>query len=65
MRKSSQLKGSGYLVSSASVIMLGVPAFKSAMDEPLMLLLLIVGMLLSIIGMALRWRSHRAEATEE
>ncbi|MFN3457972.1 MAG: hypothetical protein ACK4Z8_10405 [Novosphingobium sp.] len=65
MRKSSRLKGSGYLVSSVSVALLGVPALKSAKDEPLMLMLLIVGMLLSIIGMALRWRSHRVEATEE
>lgn len=65
MRKSSRLKGSGYLVSSVSVLLLGVPALKSAKDEPLMLTLLAVGMLLSIIGMALRWRSHRVEATDE
>lgn len=65
MRKSSRLKGSGYLVSSVSVLLLGVPALKSAKDEPLMLTLLAVGMLLSIIGTALRWRSHRVEATDE
>lgn len=65
MRKSSRLKGGGYLVSSASVVLLGVPALKSAKDESLMLVLLLTGMVLSIIGMALRWRSHRVEATEE
>lgn len=30
-----------------------------------MLLAIIAGMALSIVGMALRWRSHRVEATEE
>jgi hypothetical protein len=65
MRKSSRLKGSGYLVSSVSVVLLGIPAIKSAIKEPTMLLVVILGMILSIIGMALRWRSHRVEATEE
>lgn len=65
MRKSSRLKGSGYLISSVSVVLLGVPALKSAKDEPLMLVLLLTGMLLSIVGMALRWRSHCVDATEE
>ena len=65
MRKSSRLIGSGYLISSVSVVLLGVPALKSAKDEPLMLVLLLLGMVLSVIGMALRWRSHRVEATEE
>ena len=65
MRRSSRLKGSGYLVSSISVFLLGIPALKSAKDEPAMLLVVIVGMALSILGMALRWRSHRVEAKEE
>lgn len=65
MRKSSRLKGSGYLISSVSVVLLGVPALKSAKDEPLMLVLLLTGMSLSIVGMALRWRSHRVDATEK
>ncbi|MBF9150569.1 hypothetical protein [Novosphingobium jiangmenense] len=65
MRRSSRLKGSGYLVSSVSVVLLGIPALKSAKDEQAMLLAIIAGMALSIVGMALRWRSHRVEATEE
>ena len=65
MRKSSRLTGSGYLVSSMSVVLLGVPALKSAKDEPLMLAFMLTGMLLSIVGMALRWRSHRVAATKE
>lgn len=65
MRKSSRLKGSGYLVSSMSVVLLGVPTLKSAEDEPLMLAFMLTGMLLSIVGMALRWRSHRVAASKE
>lgn len=65
MRTSSRLKGGGYLLSSVSVALLGIPALKSARDEPIMLVVLIAGMALSIVGMALRWRSHRVEATEE
>ncbi|MFY8196878.1 hypothetical protein [Novosphingobium sp. B1] len=65
MRTSSRLKGSGYLLSSVSVALLGIPALKSARHEPIMLIVLIAGMALSIVGMALRWRSHRVEATEE
>lgn len=65
MRKSSRLKGSGYLASSVSVVLLGVPALKSAQDEPLMLAFMLAGMLLSVVGMALRWSSHRVAATRE
>lgn len=65
MRTSSRLKGNGYLLSSVSVALLGIPALKSARDEPIMLMVLIAGMTLSIVGMALRWRSHRVEATGE
>jgi hypothetical protein len=65
MRKMSDLKGGGYLVSTVSVVLLAVPAFKSAKEEPLMLLALLAGALLSITGMALRWRSHRLEQKEK
>jgi len=65
MRRSSRLKGSGYLVSSISVLLLAVPALKSARDDSFVLALLVAGVALSIIGMALRWHSHRVEATKE
>ena len=61
MRRASQLKGGGYLVSGGSVVLLGIPAFKSASEDPVMLACLLAGMLLSLAGMALRWRSHRVE----
>jgi len=61
MRQASDLKGEGYLVSAASVVLLGIPAFKSASEDSVMLACLLAGMLLSVAGMALRWRSHRLE----
>lgn len=65
MRKVSDLKGSGYLTSTASVALLGLPALKSALQNRWMLISLISGMLLSIAGMMLRWRSHRLEQKEK
>ena len=65
MKKVSELKGGGYLVSTISVVLLGIPAMKSALEEPLMATSLVAGMLLSVAGMALRWRSHRLEQREK
>jgi hypothetical protein len=65
MRKVSDLKGRGYLVSALSVVLLAIPACKSASDEPLMLAALLTGAALSIFGMALRWRSHRLDQKEK
>ena len=57
----STLKGLGYLVSALSVILLGITGWKSASEHPVLFICLILGMLSSIIGMALRWMSHRLE----
>lgn len=57
----SDLKGTGYLTSTGSVLLLGVVSWKSASQNPWLLVALIAGMLLSIIGMMLRWRSHRLD----
>ena len=57
----SALKGFGYLVSGLSVILLGITAWKSASEHLPLLICLILGMLSSIIGMGLRWMSHRLE----
>lgn len=65
MRGSSRLKGSGYLVSTGSVLLLGVPALKSALEDMRMLACLVAGMALSIVGMSLRWLSHRREVHED
>jgi len=61
----SRLKAGGYLTSTASVVLLGIPAFRSAAEDPAMLAALLAGMGLSVAGMALRWRSHRVERREQ
>lgn len=65
MRKISRIKGTGYLVSSASVLLLAVPSLKSAFASPELLACLLAGMTTSIAGMALRWKSHRLEQREK
>ena len=49
------LKTSGYLVSTVSVLLLAIVAWKGAKDDPLLTALLILGALTSVTGMALRW----------
>jgi len=51
------LKTLGYLVSSLSVLLLGVVSWDSASEKPLLLACLIAGMLASVVGMCLRWVS--------
>lgn len=65
MRTASRLKGSGYLTSTVSVILLGIPALKSASENRLMLACLLLGMAASVMGMMLRWWSHRVEQKEK
>jgi hypothetical protein len=57
----SDLKGAGYLTSTASVILLGAASWRTASQTPASLVFLIIGMLLSVGGMLLRWRSHRMD----
>jgi hypothetical protein len=61
----SRLKGGGYLTSTASVLLLAVPGLKAALEEPAMAACLAAGVLTSIGGMFLRWRSHRLEQQEK
>jgi hypothetical protein len=61
----SALKGLGYLVSTLSVILLGIVAWKGAKEEPLLLGCLIAGMVSSVAGMSLRWLSHRLSEKEK
>ena len=65
VRKVSRIKGTGYLVSSASVLLLAVPALKSAQESLYLAACLALGVLSSIGGMILRWRSHRLEQQEK
>lgn len=59
------MKGFGYLVSILSVFLLGAGAFKSASQEPFLLLCLIAGMTTSIIGMGLRYWSFRRDREKQ
>jgi len=61
------LKSGGYLVSSLSVLLLGVAAWDGASKEPILLACLIGGMSTSILGMLLRWRAfmHNEKKKEE
>ena len=61
----TDLKGSGYLISTGSVLLLGTVSWSSAARDPLLLGCLILGMVLSIAGMAVRWISHRRDRSKQ
>ncbi len=52
------LKGIGYLISTVSVVLLGIVSWDATRDKPLMRILLIAGMATSVIGMGVRMTSH-------
>jgi hypothetical protein len=47
----------GYVISSFSVVLLGIVSWKSAVETPSLMLPLIAGMATSILGMLMRWIS--------
>jgi hypothetical protein len=55
------MKGLGYLISTLSVLMLGAVAWPKPGDPPYMMWLVIGGMAASIVGMFLRYLSHRKD----
>ncbi|MBS0481833.1 MAG: hypothetical protein JSR96_06695 [Proteobacteria bacterium] len=55
---------SGYLLSMASTCLLAVPALRNSDGHPLMLLMVVLGVILSLLGIGLRWHSHRAEQND-
>ena len=65
MNIASSLKGLGYLVSTVSVALLGIVAWKSASEHPLLFACLIGGMATSMLGRTLRWISHRIDHREK
>jgi hypothetical protein len=65
VRTATAFKGLGYSVSTLSVLLLGIVAWRSAADRPLLFLCLLLGMASSILGMTLRWLSHRIEQKEK
>jgi len=61
----SVFQGLGYSISTLSVVLLGIVAWKSASEQPLLLACLIAGMAASIAGMMLRWISHRIDQKDK
>jgi len=54
-----KIKEHGYLISILSVFLLAYPPLKSAKGDPLVLACIVIGAVLSIAGMALRWIADR------
>jgi len=65
MRASNTIKTAGYLVSTLSVLLLGIVSWKAASEHPVLTACLIGGMLASILGMLLRWISYQVQEREE
>lgn len=57
----NKIKTSGYLISTVSVVLLGIVSWKSAQADPLMAACLVGGMLASVAGMFLRWLSYQLD----
>ena len=55
------LKGLGYLISSVSVLFLGIVAWPGPHDPQWHGPVVILGMALSIVGMVVRFMSHRQD----
>jgi uncharacterized protein involved in response to NO len=59
--KSATIKTVGYLISTVSVLLLGVVSWKAASHEPVLKMCLIGGMSTSILGMLMRWISYQRD----
>lgn len=61
MTRANLIKSSGYLISTVSVILLGIVSWKAAQQSPILMSCLIAGMVLSCLGMLLRWTSYQVD----
>ena len=59
------LKGIGYLISTVSVVLLAIVTWKSASQDPLLVVCLLGGAGTSIAGMCLRWASYVIETRQK
>jgi len=57
----SRFRISGYLLSMIGTCALAVPALRNVRGDALMLALVIVGVSLSLCGIAMRWHSHNLQ----
>lgn len=59
------LKGVGYLISTASVVLLAIVSWSSASQDPLLVACLLGGAAASIVGMFCRWLTYEIEKRRE
>jgi hypothetical protein len=59
------LKGIGYVISTISVVLLGIVSWSSASQSPWLLACLLGGAAISIAGMLCRWLSYEIEKRGE
>ena len=59
------LKGVGYLISTASVVLLAIVSWSSASQSPLLVACLLGGAAASIVGMFCRWLTYEIEKRQE
>lgn len=52
---------SGYLMSMGGTTMLAVPTIAHSRSDPAMLMIAVMGISLSLVGIGMRWQSHREE----
>jgi hypothetical protein len=59
------LKTLGYLVSTLSVVLLGIVSWSTALAHPPLMACLVGGMAASVMGMGLRWLSYLHEQLQK
>jgi hypothetical protein len=59
------LKGVGYLISTASVVLLAIVSWSSASQDQLLVACLLGGAAASIVGMFCRWLTYEIEKRQE
>jgi hypothetical protein len=55
------LKGLGYFISTISVLLLGIVAWPRSGEAEWLAVVVVLGMAASILGMGVRWLSHRKD----
>jgi hypothetical protein len=55
------IKTVGYIISSASVLLLGTVSYKAAKSDQTLMVMLIAGVTASLVGMGLRWLSYEID----
>ena len=65
VQAANKIKTAGYIVSTLSVVALGLVSWKAATEDGFLTTCLILGVVLSIAGMVLRWISYQVEENED